>query len=106
MPVMGMRRGDRVHLSEWIDLMPKIRAIRFVAPLLDPRNTGSSATGGEGYDVRNASVFGACAARAAESKGDGVGGVPQLKPHAMGPVEGKGGVEGDGASQKHTRTDD
>jgi hypothetical protein len=33
MPVMGMR----VHLSEQIDLMSKIRAIGFVAPTLDPR---------------------------------------------------------------------
>jgi hypothetical protein len=105
MPVMRMHRGDRVHLSEWIDLMPEIRAIRFVAPLLDPRNTGSNAVGGEGYDVSNTAVFGARAARAAESKGDGVGGAPQLEPRATGPVEGKCGVEGDGASQKHTRTD-
>ncbi len=47
------------------------------------------------------------AAGAAESKGDGDGVAeePQLEPHAMGPVEREGGVEGDGASQKCTRTD-
>jgi hypothetical protein len=44
MPVMGMR----VHLSERIDLMSKIRVIRFVAPTLDPRSAGVDAAGGVG----------------------------------------------------------
>ncbi len=101
MPVMG----TRVHLSERIDLMSEIRAIGFVAPALDPRNVGVNAAGGVGDEVSNAAVVGARAARAAESKGDSVGGAPQLEPHAMGPVEGEGGVEGNRASQKCTRTD-
>jgi hypothetical protein len=62
--------------------------------------------GGESDDVSNAAVVGACAAGAAESKGDGVGaGAPQLERHGTGPVEGKGGVKGDRASRKHNRTD-
>ena len=44
-------------------------------------------------------------ARAAESKGDGVGGAPQLEPCATGPVKGEGGVEGNESSRKHARTD-
>jgi hypothetical protein len=44
-------------------------------------------------------------ARAAESKGDGVGGASLLKPCVMGAVEGKGGVKGGGALQKRTRMD-
>ncbi len=105
MPVMGTRRGDRVHLFERIDLMSKIRAIGFVAPVLDPHNAGVNAAGGVGDEVSNAAIVGARAARAAESKGDRVGGAPQLEPRATGPVEGKGGIEGDGASRKRTRTD-
>ena len=101
MPVMG----TRVHLSEKIDLMSKIRAIGFVAPVLDPRNAGVNAAGGVGDEVSNAAIEGACAARAAESKGDSVGGVPQLEPRAMCPVDGEGGVESDRALQKHTRMD-
>jgi hypothetical protein len=93
MPVMG----TRVHLSERIDLMSEIRAIEFVAPALDPRNAGVNAAGGVGDEVSNAAYVGACAARAAESKGDSVGGAPQLEPHATGPVDGKGGVEGNKA---------
>ena len=85
-----------VHLSERIDLMSEIRAVGFVAPALDPRNVGMNAAGGVGDEVSNAAIVGACAARAAESKGDSVGGAPQLEPRATGPVEGKGGVEGDG----------
>jgi hypothetical protein len=107
MLVMGMRRGDRVHLSKWIDLMSNIQANGFKAPALDPRNMETNAAGEESDDVSNAAVVGASAAGAAESEGDGdgLGGAPQLEPHAAGPVEGEGGVEGDGASQKRTRMD-
>jgi hypothetical protein len=101
MPVME----NRVHLSEWIDLISKIRAVRFVEPALDPRNVGVNAAGGVGDEVSNAAIVGACAARAAESKGDSVGRVPQLEPRATCPVDGEGGVEGDGALQKRMRTD-
>ncbi len=101
MPVMG----NHVHLSERIDLISEIRVVRFVQLALDPSNVGVNATGGVGDEVSNAAIVGACAARAAESKGDSVGGVPQLEPRATCPVDGEGGVEGDGASQKRTRTD-
>jgi hypothetical protein len=74
MPVMG----TRVHLSERIDLMSKIRAIGFVAPALEPHNAGVNAARGVGDEVSNAAIVGACAARAAESKGDNIGGAPQL----------------------------
>jgi hypothetical protein len=62
--------GTHMHLSERIDLMSKIRAIKFVAPVLDPRNAGVNAAGGVGDEVSDAAIVGACAARAAESKGD------------------------------------
>jgi hypothetical protein len=101
MPVMG----NRVHLSERIDLISEIRAVGFVEPTLDPRNVGVNAAGGVGDEVSNAAFVGACAARAAENKGDSVGGVPQLELHATCPVDSKGGVEGDGALQKRTRMD-
>jgi hypothetical protein len=78
MPVMGTRRGDRVHLSKRIDLMPEVTSIRFMVPAFDPRNAGANAAGGAGDDVSDMAVVGACAARATESKGDGIGGVPQL----------------------------
>jgi hypothetical protein len=104
--VMGMRRFDRMHLSERIDVMAEVTLIGFVVPALDPRNAGGNAAGGEGDDVSNAAVVGSCAARAAESKGNGIGGAPLLKPCATGAVEGEGGVEGDGALQKRARTDD
>jgi hypothetical protein len=94
-----------MHLSERIDLMSKIRAVGFMAPALDPRNVGVNAAGGVGNEVSNAAIVGARAARAVESKGDSVGGVPQLEPRATCPVDSKGGVEGDGALQKRTRTD-
>jgi hypothetical protein len=98
--------GSRgVHLSKRIDLMAEVTATGFVVPALDPRNAGVSAAGGEGDEVTNAAIVGARAARAAKSKGDSVGGAPQLEPHATGPVEGESGVEGDRASQKCTRTD-
>ncbi len=89
--------GARVHLSKRIDLMAEVTAIGIVVPTLDPRNAGMNAAGGVGDEVSNAAIAGACAASAAESKGDSVGGVPKLEPCATGPVEGKGGIEGDGA---------
>ena len=78
-----------------------------MAPALDPCNTGTNDAGGDSDDVSNVAVVGAGAAGAAESEGDGdaVADEPQLEPHATGPVEGEGGVEGEGASQKCTRTD-
>ncbi len=95
----------RVHLSEQIDLMAEVAAIRFVVPALNPRNAGMNTAEGEGDEVSNAAIDGAHAARAAESKGDSVGGAPQLEPCAMGHVEGEGGVEGKRALQKRTRMD-
>jgi hypothetical protein len=69
-----------VHLSKQIDLMAEVTLIGFVVPTLDPRNMGTNAAGGESDDVSNAAVVGACAAGAAESKGDGIGaGAPQLE---------------------------
>ena len=85
--------------------MAEVTAIRFMVPALDPRNAGANAAGGEGDEVSNAAIVGACAARAAESKDDSVGGVPQLEPHEMGAVEGKGGVKGGGALRKRARMD-
>jgi hypothetical protein len=96
MPVMG----TCVHLSERIDLMSEIRAIGFAVPVLDPCNAGVNAAGGVGDEVSDVAIVGARAARAAESKGDSIGRAPQLEPHATGPVEGEGGVEGDGLLQK------
>ena len=101
MPVMG----NCMHLFERIDLISEIRAVRFVEPALDPRNVGVNAAGGVGDEVSNAAIVGACAARAAESKGDSVSGVPQLEPCATCPVDGEGGVESDRALQKRTRMD-
>ncbi len=101
MPVMG----NRVHCSERIDLISEIRVVGFVEPALDLRNVGVNAAGGVGDEVSNAAIVGACAARAMESKGDSVGGVPQLEPRATCPVDGEGGTEGSGASQKCTRMD-
>ncbi len=87
--------------------MSDIWANGFVAPVLDMRNMGMNAAGGESDDVSNAAVVGAGAAGATESKDDGdrVAGEPQLEPRTTGPVEGKGGVEGNRASRKCTRTD-
>jgi hypothetical protein len=96
MPVMR----TRVHLFERINLMSKIRATRFMAPVLDLRNTGVNVAGGVGDEVVNAAIVGACAARAAVNTGDSVGGALQLELYATGPVEGKGGVEGNGLLQK------
>ncbi len=89
-----MTIGARVHLSKRIDLMAEVAAIGFVVPALDPCNAGVNVAGGVGDEVSNAAIVGARAARAAESKGDNVGGAPQLEPCAMGHVEGEGGVEG------------
>jgi hypothetical protein len=108
MLVMGMCRGeDRVHLSKWIDLMSDIQANGFVAPTLDPLNTGMNDAGGDSDDVSNVVVVGAGAAGAAEREddGDGIIGEPLLEPRATGPVEGEGGVEGKGALQMHMRMD-
>jgi hypothetical protein len=92
MPVMGTRRGDRVHLSKWIDLMSDIQANGFVTPTLDPHNTGTNDAGGDSDDVCNLAVVGAGAAGAAENKGDGdcVAGEPQLELRATGSVKGEG----------------
>jgi hypothetical protein len=85
--------GSRgVYLPERIELMAEVTAIRLVVPTLDPGNTGVNEAGGEGDEVSNAAIVGACAARAAESEGDSFGGAPQLEPRATGPVEGKGRV--------------
>ncbi len=89
-----------MHLSKWIDLISEVAAIGFVVTALDPCNAGVNAAGGMGDEVSNVAIVGARATRAARSKGDSVGGVPQLEPCAMGHVEGKGGVEGNGALQK------
>jgi hypothetical protein len=62
--------------------------------------------GGEGDDVSDAAVVGIRAARAAESKGDGVGGAPLLEPCVTDAVEGNGGDKGNGAPQKRARTED
>ncbi len=105
MLVMGTCRADRVHLSKQIDLMAKATAIGFVLPTLDLHNAGANVAGGEGDEFSNAAVVGACAARAVESKGDGACGAAQLQPLETGAVEGEGGVKGDRASRKHTRTD-
>jgi hypothetical protein len=47
-----------------------------------------------GDEVGDAVIVGACAAGAADSKGDGIGGAPHLEPHEAGAVEGKGWVKG------------
>ena len=65
LPLMSLRRSDRVYLSEWIDLIAEVSVIGFAAPALDPRNVGANEVGGEGDDVSNAAVVGISAARAA-----------------------------------------
>jgi hypothetical protein len=80
--------GSRgVHLSKQIDLMAEVTAIGFVVSALDPHNAGENAAGGEGDEVSNVADVGACAARAAESKGDSISGAPKLELRATGPVE-------------------
>jgi hypothetical protein len=59
MLVMGLHRDDRVQLSKRIVLMPNIQANGFVAPALDPCNTGTNDAGGDSDDVSNAAVVGA-----------------------------------------------
>jgi hypothetical protein len=87
-------------------MMAEVTAIEFVVPALDPRNTGTNATGGEIDGVSNAAVVGARAVGAAENEGDIIGaGASQLELYATGPVEGEGGVRGDSVLQKCTRTD-
>ncbi len=86
--------------------MAEVTAIRSVVPVLDPYNAGANAAVGEGDEVGYLTNVGVCAVRAAESKGDGVDGVPQLEPREMDAVEGKGGVKGVRASQKRTMTED
>jgi hypothetical protein len=85
--------------------MTKVTAIGFVVPALDLHNAGANVAGEECDEFGNVAVVGACAARAVESKGDGICGVAQLQPHATGAVKGMGGIKGDRASRKHTRTD-
>jgi hypothetical protein len=85
--------------------MSEIQATGFVAPALDPCNAGVNAAGGVGDEVSNAAIVGAPAAQALENEGNSVGGALQLEPCATDPVEGKGGVEGDGSSQKRVKAD-
>jgi hypothetical protein len=103
--MLVMLVGARVHLTKRIDLMAEVTVIGFVVPVLDPCNAGANVAGEEDDEVGNTAIVGARAARAAESKGDGIGGAPQLELRAMGAVEGKCGVEGDRASRKHARMD-
>ncbi len=100
MPVMETHRGNSVHLSKRIDLISDIRANGFMAPSLDPHNTGTNDAGGDSDNVSSLALVGAGDAGAAESEGDGdgVAGEPKLELCATGPVEGEGGVEDDGAS--------
>jgi hypothetical protein len=83
-----------VNLSKQIDLMAEVTAIGFMVPTLDPRNAGANVAGGEGDEVGDVAIVGACAEGAAESKGDGIGGALQLELHEAGAVEGEGGVKG------------
>jgi hypothetical protein len=94
-----------MHLSKQIDLMSEVRAIGYVAPALDLCNAGTNDAKEEGDNNSNAAVVGTGAARAAESKGDGVGGVLLLELHATGAVEGKGGVKGKEEPQNCMKTD-
>jgi hypothetical protein len=94
LPVMLVCATRGVHLSKQIDLMAEVTAIVIVVPMLDPRNAGANAARGEDDEVGNMAIVGACAAGAAESKGDGVGGAPQLEPHEAGAVEEESGVKG------------
>jgi hypothetical protein len=106
LPVVELNRSDRVHLSKRIDLMAEVLAIGFEAPALDPHNAETNVVGGEGHDVSNAAVVGIRAARAAESKGEGISGMPLLELHVTGAVESEGVVEGNRALQKQLRMDD
>jgi hypothetical protein len=88
-------------------LISDIQANGFVVPELYPRNTGTNDAGGDSDNVSDSALMGAGSATAAESKGDddGIAGEPKLELHATGPVEGEGGVKGNGASQKCMRMD-
>ncbi len=61
--------------------------------------------GGEGNDVGNAAVVEIHVARAAENKGEDVGGTLLLEPRVTDAMENKWGVKGNGAPQKHVRSD-
>jgi hypothetical protein len=74
--VMGLGRFGRGYLRERRDMMAAVSAIGFVAPPLDPRNTGANVAGGEGNNVGNTAVAEIHVARAAENKNEGVGGMP------------------------------
>jgi hypothetical protein len=76
-----------------------------MAPALDPRNAGANAARGKGNDVGNAAVVEICVVRAAENKGEGIGGAPLLEPHDTDAVEVKRVVEGNRAPRKRTRLD-
>jgi hypothetical protein len=104
-PLMALGRFTRGYLHERHDMMAAVSAIGFVAPPLDSRNAGVNAARGEGYNVGKAAVTEIHVARAAENKGEGVGGTPLLEPCVTDAMEGKQGVEGNGAPQKCTRLD-
>jgi hypothetical protein len=103
--VMALGRFGRGYLHEWHDMMAAVSVIGFVAPALDPYNAGANAVGGEGNNVNVVAVVEIHVARAAENKGEGVGGAPLLEPRVTDAVEGERGVEGNGAPQKHVRSD-
>jgi hypothetical protein len=86
-------------------MMAAVSAVGFVAPALDPHNARANAVGGEGNNVMDAAAVEIHVARAAENKGEGVGGAPLLEPHVTDAVEGERGVEGNGAPQKRVRSD-
>ncbi len=102
---MALGRFGRGYLRKWHDMMVVVSAIGFVVPALDLHNAGVNAAGGEGNNVGDMAVAEIHVARAAENKGEGAGGAPLLEPHVMDAVEGKQGVEGNGAPQKCMRLD-
>jgi hypothetical protein len=102
---MALRRFERGYLRKWHDLMAVVSAIGFVAPALDPHNAGANVAGGERNDVSNVAVLEIHVARAAENKGEGVGGVPLVELRITDAVEGERGIEGDGAPRKRARSD-
>jgi hypothetical protein len=95
-----------VHLSERIDLMAEVMAIRFVVPALDPNNAGANAAGGKDDEVGNAAIVGAPVARAAESKVMALVEHPNWNHVKRVQWRAEGGVKGTRALQKHARTDD
>ncbi len=98
--MIALGRFGRGYLHKRHDMMAAVSEIGFVAPALYPRNAGINAAGREGNDVSDAAVVEIHVARAAENKGEGVGGTPLLEPHVMDAVEGERGVGGNGAPQK------